>query len=205
MLRVLEERQITPVGSTVAQTVDVRIIAATHRDLKAMVQRQEFREDLLYRLRVVELFVPPLRERRDDIIPLVRFFLTRLSQREQRKQPSLSDRARSALLHHAWPGNVRELRNAVERALVVCDGEVIELRHLPPEVSGLGREAESSESLTPFSIAKEKATAQFSRDFLSAALERNEGNVSRTARELGIHRQSLQKMLRRLGLDRGEE
>ena len=204
LLRALEERTIMPVGATVPRKIDVRVIAATHRSLEEMTREGRFREDLMYRLQVITLALPPLRERREDIMPLAAHFINELAQRHGRPALQLADAARSAILAYAWPGNVRELRNALERALVLADGSAIEVADLPPhmvESRAPLRPADAVVADLPFMEARERAVEAFDRAYLSAALEKHGGNVSATARQLGMHRQSLQKMLKRLGLD----
>lgn len=203
LLRVLQERLVEPLGGGQRVRVDVRVIAATHRDLMAMAQQRQFREDLYYRLRVVELEVPPLAERHDDVLLLARHFLALFGQRDCELTPE----AARALSAHTWPGNVRELRNAMERAAIFCRGPV-RAEDLPAEI----RSADASTLATPpavvesaleadFQAAKRAAIDGFERRFLSAALRRHQGNVTRAAREAGMHRQNLQKKLRRLGID----
>jgi two-component system, NtrC family, response regulator HydG len=203
LLRAVEERTITPVGATREQAVDVRVVAATNRSLETMVQEGTFRDDLLYRLSVVRLQLPPLRERRQDIPALATHFIAHFAQRHRRPALPLSEAARRALLAWDWPGNVRELRNAIERAVVLADGEAIELADLPPAVAAGGaplRPVDAALAELPFADARAQAVDAFERAFLAAALERHGGNVSATARVLGLHRQSLQKMLRRLDM-----
>lgn len=204
LLRALEERTITPVGATAPRKVDVRLVAATHRPLDDMVRDGGFREDLMYRLKVITLVMPPLRDRREDIMPLVAHFISQLAERHGRPALQLSDAARSAILSYSWPGNVRELRNVLERALVLADGKRIEVGDLPPHVAenaAVLRPAEAVIADVPFSEARERAADAFDRAYITAALEKNDGNVSAAARFLGMHRQSLQKMMKRLGMD----
>jgi DNA-binding NtrC family response regulator len=203
LLRALEDRTITPVGSTVARKVDVRLVAATHRNLAEMAAAGEFREDLLYRLNVITITMPPLRERRDDIPVLAAHFIADLCKRHGRPPLQLSDTARAAIVGYAWPGNVRELRNALERAVVLAEGEQIELLDLPAQLGGDRVHVPAAEAVAadiPFMEARERALDAFDRAYLTAALARHAGNVSATARGLGMHRQSLQKMLKRLGV-----
>lgn len=203
LLRVLEERALSRVGSHTMIPIDVRIVSATNRPLERLVADGGFREDLLYRLAILQLHLPPLRERREDIIPLVVHFIARTAKQHSLPSRPLAEDARRALLAHDWPGNVRELRNCVERALVLAEGEEITVRDLPPAVSGsrgVLRPGEAAAASLTFSDARERVILNFERDFLSAALERHAGNVSATARAVGLHRQSLQKLLRKLGL-----
>jgi two-component system, NtrC family, response regulator HydG len=203
LLRALEERQIVRLGATRPTPVDVRVVAATHQPLDRLVAAGAFREDLLYRLRVVTLELPPLRERRADIPALVAHFLAGFAARHGRTITGLAEPARRALLAYDWPGNVRELRNAIERAVVLAEGESLELGDLPLQITGATttlRPTDAALAELPFAEARARALDAFDRSFLAAALERHGGNVSRTARALDLHRQSLQKLLRRLGI-----
>jgi DNA-binding NtrC family response regulator len=203
LLRVLQEGVVEPVGGG-ELTIDVRVLAATHRDLKELVAEGSFREDLLFRLRVVEIVTPPLRDRGQDILLLARSFLDEVSPRPLRLTPDAED----ALLAHDWPGNVRELRNALERAAIFCRGGIVQAADLPGDVGG----AVESGSPAPlelidwregddFRTAKERLIERFERTVISDALARHGGNVSAAARELGMHRQNLQQKIRKLGID----
>ncbi|HEX2190886.1 MAG TPA: sigma-54 dependent transcriptional regulator [Longimicrobiaceae bacterium] len=206
LLRALEEREVTRVGSNRPVPVDVRVVAATNRLLEEMAAAGSFREDLLYRLRVIHLHLPPLRERRDDVPALAAHFLAEMAARHGLPARQLGERARRALLAYDWPGNVRELRNALERATVLAEGEVVEAEDLPPQVAGGSagplRPTDAALAGLSFAAARERATEAWERAFLEAALERHGGNVSATARALDLHRQSLQKKLRQLGMGR---
>lgn len=203
LLRVLQEGVVEPVGGGEV-TVDVRVVAATHRDLPALVEEGTFREDLLFRLRVVELQVPALRDRGEDVALLARHFLAELSPRPLRLTPE----AESALSAHSWPGNIRELRNAIERASIFSRGGVVQAQDLPAELrSGDAPPSPSSvawEKGEDFNAAKKRLVERVEREILGAALREHSGNVSSAARELGLHRQSLQQKLRRLGIDASE-
>jgi DNA-binding NtrC family response regulator len=205
LLRALEEGCVTPVGSTSSRPVDVRLLAATHRPLASMVDDGTFRQDLMFRLRVVELPLPPLRERRQDISVLSLHFIAELAQRHGRPPHPLSDQAKRVLMAYDWPGNVRELRNVLERAVLLSDTEMIEVADLPESLTtskGSLRPVDAAIADYPYHEARDRALTAFERSFLGAALERHGGNVSATARALGLHRQSLQKMMRRLDLTR---
>jgi two-component system, NtrC family, response regulator HydG len=201
VLRALEAREILPVGATRATTIDVRVIAATNRPLDMMVSAGAFRADLLYRLQVITLTVPPLRERREDIAPLAFHFLDVSAREHGREVRALTDEARRALLTHEWPGNVRELRNAIERAVVLAEGDSIALDDLPAHVAGTPSSLVPADAVTAelsFAEARRRAGRAFDRAFLRTALERYAGNISQTARAIGVHRQTLQKLLARL-------
>jgi two-component system, NtrC family, response regulator HydG len=204
LLRALEERRITPVGATKETAVDVRIVAATNRPLDDLVRQGSFREDLLYRISVVQLHLPPLRERRADVPALATHFIAHFAERHGRTALPLDEAARRALLACDWPGNVRELRNAMERAVVMADGDAIGVHDLPATITSSAasiRPVDAALAELSWNDARSRAVEAFERSFLIASLERHGGNVSAAARTLGVHRQSLQKMLRRLGLD----
>ena len=186
LLRALESGQITPVGSDAPVQVDTRLIAATNRNLGEAVEQGAFRDDLYYRINVVELIVPPLRERRDDILPLARRFGAEFAGSPVR----LSPQAAQHLLMYNWPGNVRELRNAVQRACLLCRGDVILPEHLPPKIA------------SPASVDEEPADtgrlSQVERATILATLEECGQNRTHAARKLGISRRALIYKLRAL-------
>ena len=207
VLRVLQERSLERVGSTKPVAVDVRIVAATHRDLEAEVRKGRFREDLYYRLKVVAIELPPLRARPEDVPALADRFLAQIAERLGRTPRRLSAAALARLAAHPWPGNVRELRNVLEQAAVLAAGPEIEpadLRlgaaHGSELALGANGAAGGVDGATPFSEAKRRATESFERDYLLRALRRHGGNVSRTAESIGMVRQSLQQKIRELGL-----
>ena len=199
VLRVLEERSFERVGGNRPIVADVRVVAATHRDLEAEVARGRYREDLYYRLKVVEIVVPPLRERLEDVPALVTRFLERIASQLGRDTRRISAPAMARLAAHAWPGNVRELRHVIEQAAVLASGDVIDepdLRLGAPSVSVDARGVD----IASFSEAKRRAVEDFERRFLTAALERHGGNISQTADAIGMVRQSLQQKMKELGL-----
>lgn len=202
VLRVLQERTFERVGGSKTLEADVRVIAATHRDLEGEVARGRWRGDLYYRLRVVEIVVPPLRERLEDLPALVDRFLDHLATRLGREKRRIDAAAMAAVARHSWPGNVRELRNVVEQAAVLAAGPAIEEADLRLEVP------RSAPSVPPragsFADAKRALVDDFERTFLADALRQHGGNVSRTAEAIGMVRQSLQQKIRELGL-RGDD
>jgi DNA-binding NtrC family response regulator len=203
LLRALEERRVTPVGAERARDVDVRIVAASNRSLEQLVASGDFREDLFFRLSVLPIRLPPLRERRGDVPALAAHFIAHFAERHARPPLPLDEGARRALVAWDWPGNVRELRNTIERAVVLADGDAIGSADLPPAIasarSGAGPVDAALAGLT-WADARAGAMDAFDRSFITASLERHGGNVSAAARAMGVHRQSLQKMMRRLGI-----
>jgi two-component system, NtrC family, response regulator HydG len=193
LLRVLQEREIRRVGESKSRAVDVRLLAATNRDLAHGVASGSFRQDLFYRLKVVELHVPPLRERRDDILPLARVLLTDAATRMKRKITGLSPRAADQLLRYAWRGNVRELENVMERAVALARGNRVELDDLPEEV----RHAFIKPVSTGGAV---RPLDEIEKEYILAALELNEGNQTRTAEQLQIGSATLYRKLKSYGM-----
>src|SRR5574341_1535511 len=194
LLRVLQEREIERVGGTRAIKIDVQVITATNVDLKDAVSRSLFREDLYYRLNVVRVEVPPLRERAEDIPLLVEHFVRRADRQFNKRVEALSPEALAALQEYRWPGNVRELGNVIERSVVLAEGPVIQLNDLPldvllPEHRRKVRDADR--------LPLKSATEDFERQIVLRVLERVKGNQSEAARILGLHRNSLKRMLER--------
>ncbi len=200
LLRFLQERTFYPVGSDQPVQVDVRIVAATNADLARRMAEGSFRQDLYYRLRVVDVHVPPLREREDDVLLLAGHFLQRYALRFQRQVIGFSDTALAAIRRYPWPGNVRELEHAVERAVALAGGSTITVDLLPPEVAGSGhREAGGLEADRPGSEGGDE------RHRLLQALARAGGNKARAARLLGIDRSTLYRRIAALGIDVEQE
>lgn len=194
LLRTLQEHIIEPLGSEASVEVDVRIIAATHRDLKARIQSGEFREDLFYRINVLDLKIPPLRERRDDVPLLVEYFLSRHS---RSAEPQLRPEVWAALSQYPFPGNVRELEHAIERACVLSRGQEIQLAHLPEDIGG-GVEAASG-LVAPAGVQPlQEAIRAFERTYLAHALDAFDGKKAKAAEALGISRKSLWEKLKDL-------
>ena len=187
LLRVLQEGTFEPVGAEKTVKVDVRVISATNRDLRELVGRGEFREDLYYRLCVVPITLPPLRERRNDIPLLAAHFLERHAAEARRPGVRLSEQALAALMDYHWPGNVRQLQNAVRYALVKCPGDTIEPEHLPPEVT------EGSRSAPSLPAGRRKLTPEA----VQRALREAGGNKVKAARLLGVGRATLYRYLGR--------
>ena len=199
VLRVLQEQTFEPVGGSVSRQVDVRVIAATNKDLTQAIARGEFREDLYFRLNVIPLKVPPLRERREDVPVLAGHFLRKFAKEYGRKR-EITPEAMEVLVGYGWPGNVRELRNTLERMVIMTSGEVIRLEDLPAAVRG-GRPAgrDPWEGLDTFGSLKE-AREVFEKRFISRRLEEAGGNVARAAELLGLERSHLYRKLRAYGI-----
>jgi len=196
LLRVIEDRVIERVGGTQPRPIDVRLVTATHRDLAREVQRGAFREDLYYRLKVIVIEVPPLRDRPEDVARLIECFLDRHSGRLQRPRPRVSSEALAALAAQPWPGNVRELENAVERAVLLADTST-----LPLDDFGLSPFDETPDhDPTSLKAVSKRAAAETERRMIRAALETYSGNVTRAALRLGLSRRGLQLKMKELGL-----
>jgi two-component system, NtrC family, nitrogen regulation response regulator NtrX len=196
VLRTLDEQRFTPVGGDEPVTVDVRLIAATNKNLEEEISRGNFREDLFYRLNVIPFYVPPLRERKEDIPLLVRFFLKEFSATYGRRSREMSDDAVETLMRYSWPGNVRELRNVIERIVIMNPAVMkLERKHLPPLVYRDGSRRGLMDGTT-----LHQARAAYERDFILKKLDENHGNMSRTAEVLGLERSHLYRKMRTLGI-----
>jgi len=219
LLRVLEERKVERLGGSYSIPVDVRVVSATNRDLAKAVAEEKFRADLYYRLRVVQMDLPPLRDRREDIPMLAESFLQTYAKRYSLKCSEISADAMKRLAAYNWPGNVRELRNAIERSVVLADGKSLKSDDLPEEIrtaksepqkssatfQRAGAAAASTESdllEIPFLDDFREARREFERAYIERCLIETNGNVTRAAEKVGMHRQSLQQKLKDLGLTR---
>jgi two-component system, NtrC family, nitrogen regulation response regulator NtrX len=201
VLRVLQEQRFERVGGTSTIQVDVRVLAATNKDLQEEIRAGRFREDLYFRLAVIPLHVPALRERPEDIPLLVEHFVVQLARELGRRPKRLERPALERLQSHAWPGNVRELRNLVERLMIMVPGETIGVRDLPPMVRGDGVEAaDRPESLWEAASLRDARDA-FEKRFIERKLAELDGNVSRTAQALGLERSHLYRKMKALGID----
>ncbi|MEM7308329.1 MAG: sigma-54 dependent transcriptional regulator [Planctomycetota bacterium] len=190
LLRVLQERCFERVGGNRTVSVDLRVVTATHRDLRAMVAAGDFREDLFYRLNVIALTLPPLRERRADVGLLAEHFVRDFAAQTGRAGLKLSTEARRALLAHDWPGNVRELRNAIERAVVLCEGDEIAAEDLPGELF---------EQAVP-AVGFHARVEAYRRQVIEEALAETGGNQTRAAERLGLQRTYLSRLIRKYGI-----
>jgi two-component system response regulator HydG len=210
LLRVLQEGEIKRVGSADSVRVDVRVIAATHRDLPKLVKQGRFREDLFYRLNVIAIQLPALRERVEDVPLLAHHFLRRYADRLGKKVRTLSPDAIELLCGYRWPGNVRELENAIERAVVLCRGDEVLPSDLPPAITGrtapLVRDApatgdESAWLQTSYAAAKEQALRRFEKSYVDALMKACDSNISAAARRAGMDRSNFKRVLRKYRTD----
>jgi DNA-binding NtrC family response regulator len=195
LLRVLQDRQIRRIGENQERMIDARVVAATHRDLRQEVKEKRFREDLFFRLNVIPIYLPPLRERKEDILPLAHYFLEKYSRLEGFKPKKFSDKAVEILLSNSWAGNVRELENTVERAVILSAGsdqeaidlaEFEEVPQVSPPVATVAAALSSERTLS---------LAEVTREYIKKVLEKNGGAKEKTARELGIDRKTLYRKL----------
>ncbi len=218
LLRVLEERKVERLGGSHSIPVDVRVISATNRDLSASVAGEKFRADLYYRLRVVQIDLPPLRQRREDIPLLAENFLQTYAEKYQLKCREIGAEAMKRLVAYDWPGNVRELRNAIERSAVLADGRSLRAEDLPEEIEAISLSQKPAEAFQraapaatdeatdvlniPYLADFREARREFERAYIERVLGETGGNVTRAAERVGMHRQSLQQKLKDLGLTR---
>ena len=204
ILRVLTDQSFTRVGGQRPVKVDVRVLSATSRNLQEEIANGRFREDLYYRLNVVPVRIPPLRERRDDIPELANHFLARFANERRALSPTLSDEAMAALQAHDWPGNVRQLRNIIERTVILAPSERlsrIDVDLLPAEVlDNGGSTGINTTTLSIMGSPLREARESFEREYLRVQIRRFSGNISRTASFIGMERSALHRKLKALGL-----
>src|SRR4051812_32819114 len=202
LLRVLENREVRRVGGSTVSEVDVRVVAATNRDLVKEIQAGHFREDLYFRLSVINIQLPPLRQRREDIPHILKAALAdpELVGKVGRKR--FTPESLAVMSNYSWPGNIRELLNVVSHVITFSEGEEIDTHHLPPRLLGTQKEAPLSfnEHLS-FKDAKEQLLENFEREYIGQLLKRCEGNISRAARESGLHRKSIERLVKKYQLD----
>ncbi|HEY3883603.1 MAG TPA: sigma-54 dependent transcriptional regulator [Vicinamibacterales bacterium] len=198
VLRALQEQVVEPVGGTASVRVDVRVIAATNKDLTAEIRAGRFREDLYFRLNVIPIFVPPLRDRSDDVPLLAEYFMGELTREYGRRSKRLDAGAAMALRSYRWPGNVRELRNIIERLIIMVPGDTIAVSDLAFLEGMSGLVAESTGGAPPLLL--HEARDRFEREYILRALAANNGNISRTADALGVERSNLYRKMRAFGI-----
>ena len=211
--RVFEEREVRPVGSSKSYKVDVRIITATNKDLKQLAEEGQFRFDLYYRLSVIPIYIPSLRERKEDILPLANHFMARYAKHNQAGKYTISQQAQQMLLDYSWPGNIRELQNAIKHSLAMSHNSILTIEDLPVQIlNGSASGGTSPEQPKPqleSGVKTEKDTLTgLSRQFTETekglilnALTRNQGNRSKTAQDLGISRTTLWRKIAMYGIE----
>jgi DNA-binding NtrC family response regulator len=190
ILSVLQNREIYRVGSSRPIPIDIRLVCATNRDLALMVKEGSFREDLFYRINMFEINIPPLRERLDDIPPLVRFYLEKFRQKYQKPNLKLSPKVLQKLQKYPWPGNIRELRNAMERAVILESGRTLTAESIFPP----------SRSLSPVGAGRSYDLVENEKRLIQEVIQRNRGNMTKTARDLGLERTALYRRIKKYGL-----
>jgi DNA-binding NtrC family response regulator len=199
LLRALQEREIRRVGGTRAIKIDVRVVAATNRDLRAMIGDGRFRDDLYYRINVLSIDVPPLRDRRDDIPVLIDFFLKKHTRNTSRLIRGLTPDTRRLMMNYNWPGNIRQLESAIERAILLCEGDLITIEDLPLEI----RQDSSPVAEGPFKLpAAGISFEEMERDLIMQAMERTDYNITKSAKLLGMTFRTLQYRLEKFGIKR---
>lgn len=201
LLRLLQQREYSPVGSVKTHKADIRIIAATNRDLKELVSAGKFRDDLYFRLAVIKFDLPPLRDRREDIPYLVEHFIKQFNARTGKNINRVDHKVMELLLRHDFPGNVRELENIVEYSFAICHGRTIELEHLPIELASEAQ-AERLDAAHHMVRLPARAAVALLEEQILELLRKHDGNKSRTAAELGIDRTTLWRRMKRLGIDK---
>ena len=209
ILKVLESKSFRRVGGEKYLATDVQIIAATNRDLKQFVEERRFRQDLYYRLNVVPIHLPPLRERREDIFPLIEYFIQVFNKKIGRNISEVSNEALRALIDYDWPGNIRELRNIIEHLMILSKDDVIQEEILPSEIRESDHKGNSRSNRLPadgyaklpdFRKTKKAVLEDFEKNYLRELLNRNKWNIPKSARDLDMHRSSLQRLLRKYRL-----
>jgi DNA-binding NtrC family response regulator len=192
LLRVLQEKEFERIGSSKTRKIDVRFVAATNQDLKQKIQSGQFREDLYFRLSVIQIEIPPLEERLDDIMPLTRYYLGEFNKKYHKHVQGVSDDVKGVFMMHSWPGNVRELKNCLERAVIFCEGEVIEVEDLPLHYHP------KTESETPLI---QSFYDSVNREMILDALDKSQGSRTRAAEILNVSRKTLYLRMKKLGID----
>ncbi len=205
LLRVLQEQKFERLGGAETLAVDVRIISATHRDLQEEIEEGRFREDLYYRIKVVNIKLPPLRHKKEDFPLLANRFLEYFSKKHQKRVLSISNEAMKLLISYNWPGNVRQLKNVIESAVVLANGEILDTVELPEEIRHPENNTATLKNIDyslSFRDAKKMLVENFERDFIKKKLDECNGNVSRAAEALDMHRQNLQQKIRELHINK---
>ena len=200
LLRMLEDKKIRRVGGQSEISIDVRIISATNKDLKRSVEKNNFREDLYYRISTFTIDVPPLRERSEDILPLANHFLKEIYEAKDDYEKNFSNEVENALLEYSWPGNIRELQNAIGRAYVLSVGKLIQIKDLPIPNKENDKKFDKELFSIKYPRAKESVLEKFELEYLTYHLKENEGNISRTAQKCGLDRRTLHRLIKKYNI-----
>jgi len=200
LLRMLEEKKVRRVGGQKEIEIDVRIIAATNQNLETAVAEKRFRQDLYYRLNTFSLEVPPLRERKEDILPLAYSFMKELCQKNSKVVRNFSPEAEEAIINYQWPGNVRELKNVTGRSYFLCAGDIVQLSDLPANIVNKSVTFDKNVLALNFKEAKDALLEKFEIEYLTYYLKKNSGNISRTADECGIDRRSIHRLINKYNI-----
>jgi DNA-binding NtrC family response regulator len=208
LLRMAQDHEIIPVGGTKAFKINTRILAATNKNLEQLVKEGKFREDLYFRINVVKINIPPLRERKEDILLLTRFFMDKFERRFDKNKLSIDQEVLDFFQQYDWPGNVRELENVVQRMVIIADQRSITMNDLPEKMQDMrpthSAIDDSGLSSLDFAEARKRFLYDFTRDYLLDALRCSDGNISRTAKKIKVHRPSIQRMLKRYRIKKEE-
>ena len=200
LLRMLEDKKIRRIGGQEEIDIDVRIIAATNKDLKEEVVKNNFREDLFYRLSIFTIDIPPLRDRIDDIVPLANHFLKEFNEERNEPEKNISKEVEDALLTHSWPGNIRELQNVIGRSCLLSTSKIIDVADLPIPLKGNHKKFDTDLLALNYSNAKESIIEKFELEYLTFHLKENNGNISRTAQECGLDRRTLHRLIKKYNI-----
>ncbi|MHC4105326.1 MAG: sigma-54 interaction domain-containing protein [Planctomycetota bacterium] len=201
LLRVSQTGEFSPVGSAEFRKSDVRIVAATYRDLKELVEDRKFRDELYYRLNVIDLCLPPLRERKSDLPLLIKHFLNEFGAQYRKERLRLCHKVEELLNQYTYPGNIRELRNIMERCVVLTEGEVIETPSLPANLLIKDNTHSNNNLLSPFQKAKQLTVEQFEQEYITECLRIARGNISKAARSAGMHVANLHAKIKKYDID----
>jgi len=204
LLRVLQEREFMRVGGTDTISADIRLITATNKNLEQCIKERTFREDLYYRLNVVSIHLPPLRERKDDILPLAQFFLRRFNKKMGKKICEIKQDVLGVLMGYDWPGNVRELENVLERAVVLATEDVIEVSHLPDQLLEAHIDSGPVFGGLSYKEAKQQVVDSFSKEFLERLLQMSKGNISKAAKQASMDVANFRRLMRKYGIQAKE-
>jgi transcriptional regulator with PAS, ATPase and Fis domain len=200
LLRVLQEREFMRVGGTDIITSDIRLIAATNKNLEQCIKERTFREDLYYRLNVVSVHLPPLRERKDDLLPLAQFFLRRFNKKMGKKISEIPQDVLGILMGYNWPGNVRELENVIERAVVLTTEDSIGISHLPDKLLKAHIDSGPVFSGLSYKEAKQQVLDSFSKEFVDRLLQMSKGNISQAAKQARMDSANFRRLMRKYGI-----